>query len=382
MHKNKPENPVFRLGIDVGGTNTDAALMHGKAVIATNKSATTDDIGSGVVEALSSILEKANISSDEVSNLMIGTTQFINAFIQRKHLAKTAIIRIGLPKSDGVPPAIGWPADLLEAIGHHIYMVSGGSLYSGLEYASLDVSELEKIAKDIAHKGINSVAICSVFAPVRTDIEERAADIIKSHNPAIHITQSADIGGVGLIERENATIVNASMVPFAEMVVESIQRASRSVGVNIKPLFSQNDGTLINEKYVRAFPIITCSAGPTNSIRGAGFLTGEKDAVVVDVGGTTTDIAFLHNGTPRLKKDGAFVGGWQTMVEAAEIRTCGLGGDSEVTPILRGRTGGLSLGPRRATPLSAPLTHAACNAVLKPHASWRAPLNRPVHRAV
>ena len=99
-------------------------------------------------------------------------------------------------------------------------------------------------------------------------------------------------------------------------------------------------------------------SGPAASLSGAAFLANTDSALVADIGGTTTDIAFLHNGFPRLKSEGAYVGGWQTMVEAAEIRTSGLGGDSEVTHVARRRTSGLNLGPRRALPLSLmALTH-------------------------
>ena len=114
----------------------------------------------------------------------------------------------------------------------------------------------------------------------------------------------------------------------------------------------KGDGSLLQADFARSRPVETVLSGPAASLSGAAFLAGSKTALIADIGGTTTDITFLHNGTPRLKKEGAFVGGWQTMVEAAEIRTCGLGGDSEVTPLLRGHSGGLALGPRRATPLS------------------------------
>ena len=114
----------------------------------------------------------------------------------------------------------------------------------------------------------------------------------------------------------------------------------------------KGDGSLLRADFARSRPVRNRVIRPGCRLSGAAFLSGSNSALVADIGGTTTEIAFLQNGTPRLKQDGAFVGGWQTMVEAAEIRTCGLGADSEVTPLLRGRSGGLKLGPRRAMPLS------------------------------
>jgi N-methylhydantoinase A/oxoprolinase/acetone carboxylase beta subunit len=114
----------------------------------------------------------------------------------------------------------------------------------------------------------------------------------------------------------------------------------------------KGDGSLLRADFARSRPVETVLSGPAASLAGAAFLAGAQTAMVADIGGTTTDIALLQNGAPRLKDDGALVGGWKTMVEAADIRTCGLGGDSEVLPVTRGTTGGLTLGPRRAVPLS------------------------------
>jgi N-methylhydantoinase A/oxoprolinase/acetone carboxylase beta subunit len=147
-------------------------------------------------------------------------------------------------------------------------------------------------------------------------------------------------------------VLNARLINLLERLITATQNIMLQQGLTCPLMVVKGDGSLLHADFALSRPVETVLSGPAASLSGAAFLAGTKSALVADIGGTTTDIAFLHNGTPRLKKDGAFVGGWQTMVEAAEIRTCGLGGDSEVMPISRGRTGGLTLGPRRATPLS------------------------------
>lgn len=331
----------IRLGIDVGGTNTDAVLMTGNEVIGSIKRATTEDVASGITNAVSALLDKTKINAADISHVMVGTTQFINAFLQRKNLTEVAAIRVSLPKTDGIPPMVAWPEDLIPILGSNIYMVKGGAYYTAEEYIALDEAELEKVAKDIAQKGISSVAISSNFAPIRPDIEERAAEIIRKAVPEANITLSAQVGGIGLIDRENAAIVNASLAQFAGQVVGSMLEAFERLQISCPILFSQNDGTLITKDVAMQFPIYTCAAGPTNSIRGAAFLTGLDKAVVVDIGGTTTDIGFLIQGFPRETTTENYIGGVRTNFRMPDVLSIALGGGSVVT----GTDQGVTIGP-------------------------------------
>lgn len=333
--------PNYRLGIDVGGTNTDAVLMDGKSVLAAVKRATTQDIAQGVIDAVSALLADVKVAPAQISRVMIGTTQFVNAFLQRRNLAKTATVRLCLPKADGVPPMVCWPEDVISEIGSHGYMLSGGAFFSGKDYARIDEDEISKVADDLVAKGIESIALSSVFAPIRPDVEQRAAQIITARAPDVLITRSAEVGGIGLVDRENATIINAALAPFARTVVQSMGAAFSEMGFTVEPLYSQNDGTLITGQQVRDFPIFTCAAGPTNSIRGAGFLTGSQEAVVVDIGGTTTDIGFLNKGFPRETSSANFIGGVRTNFRMPDILSIALGGGSEIA----GADQDLTIGP-------------------------------------
>lgn len=329
------------LGVDVGGTNTDAVIMVGGEVVAAAKRSTTADVGEGLIEAVRAVLEKAHLSPASLSTVMIGTTQFINAFVQRRDLTPVAAVRVALPKTDGIPPMVGWPDDLISVVGHHSYLVGGGSYYDGREYAPLDAAGLEEAARDIRAKNIRAIALTSGFAPVRPDIERKAAEIILSVHPEADITLSSDVGGIGLVDRENAALINASLRQLSRKVVTSLRDALARLGVSAPIYLSQNDGTLISTSYATRFPIVTCSAGPTNSIRGAAFLTGVQDAIVMDIGGTTTDLGFLVKGFPRETATSHLIGGVRTNFRMPDVLSIALGGGTHV----RGTPDHISLGP-------------------------------------
>ena len=329
------------LGVDVGGTNTDAVIMVGDEVIAAAKRSTTPDVGDGLIAVARAVLDEAKMSPSSLSAVMIGTTQFINAFVQRRELTPVAAVRVALPKTDGIPPMVGWPQDLVDVVGRHGYLVSGGSFYDGREYADLDTEALAQAARDIKDKGIRAIALTSGFAPVRPDIERRAAEVILRAHPEADITLSHEVGGLGLIDRENAALINSSLRQLSRKVVTSLQGALGQLGVRAPIYLSQNDGTLISTDYATRFPIVTCSAGPTNSIRGAAFLTGLQDAIVMDIGGTTTDLGFLVKGFPRETATAHLIGGVRTNFRMPDVLSIALGGGTRV----RGSADAVSLGP-------------------------------------
>ena len=165
---------MIRIGIDVGGTNTDAVVMDGTEVLAGVKSPTTPDVMSGVVAAMKSALAASGLKPEAIDVVMIGTTHFTNAVVQRRDLAPTAAVRLGLPATASLPPMVDWPEDLRSAIGNHAYLAHGGHEFDGREISPLDEAELLRIAADIKAKGIRSVAVAAVFSPVNSDCEAKA----------------------------------------------------------------------------------------------------------------------------------------------------------------------------------------------------------------
>ncbi|AUW45538.1 hydantoinase/oxoprolinase N-terminal domain-containing protein [Rhizobium leguminosarum] len=329
----------MRIGIDVGGTNTDAALMDGPLVLGACKSPTTSDVGSGIVAVLKQVLSMTGVSVSEIQAVMIGTTHFTNAVVERKRLLEVAAIRLGLPATKALPPMTDWPKDLADTLGRHTFMVRGGNEFDGRKIAPLDEPEILRIAGEIRSRGLKAASITSVFSPVTPDMELRAAEILGNEIPGLSISLSHEVGRVGFLERENASVMNASLADLSRKVVNSFRNALKELAINAPFYISQNDGTLMVPDYVERYPVLTFASGPTNSMRGAAMLAGEKEAMVVDIGGTTSDVGMLMQGFPRESAVAVDIGGVRTNFRMPDVLAIGLGGGSIV------RDDGARIGP-------------------------------------
>lgn len=322
---------TYRIGIDVGGTHTDAVLLDEQyKVISEIKEATTQDVSTGIYKAVNYLLKTSDVPRNQIRYAMLGTTHCTNAIVERKRLNKVAAIRIGVPATLGIKPLVGVPDDLRDILGKHVYLVRGGHEFDGRTIVDLDVDHLYAIAEEIKGQ-VDSVAITSVFSPVSTDHEVRAQQIIQEVlGEDVAISLSSEIGSVGLLERENATILNAAVVNVAKATANGFIQALKEEGVDAQVFFGQNDGTLMSVEYTVKYPILTIACGPTNSIRGASYLTTTADALVVDVGGTTTDIGVLANSFPRQSSLAVEIGGVRTNFRMPDITSVGLGGGTVV----------------------------------------------------
>ncbi len=321
----------MRLGIDVGGTHTDAVLMDGGDVCASHKALTTADISSGIIAAINGVLKnKKDLSPSAVTAVMLGTTQFTNAVVERKKLAQVAAIRIGAQSTSALPPFMDWPGDLTRALGGHCHMIDGGHEYDGSEIVPFDEAAFETAITDIRSKNLKAAALCSVFSPVNAATELLCRDRLQDAIPGIEVALSHQIGKIGLYQRENATLLNAALMGFARDIVAAFESSFAGLGINAPFFISQNDGTLMSAGFAADFPVLTFSSGPTNSMRGALYLSGLKDAMVVDVGGTTSDIGMLMNGFPRQSGTSVEIGGVLTNFRMPDVLAIGLGGGSLV----------------------------------------------------
>ena len=329
----------MKIGVDVGGTNTDAVVMGLAGVAGWKKSPTTKDVQSGVVAAITAAMESAGAQASDIDCVMIGTTQFTNAVIERRSLLPVGVIRLALPATSSIPPLTDWPAELVEAIGRNTVLVGGGYEFDGREIAPLDEKAVALAARDWVKKGLKTAAVTSVFSPMNGEMERRAAEIIRNEAPDIAISLSSELGQFGLLPRENSTIINASLADLAVRVVTAFRKALEQLGLDVPLFISQNDGTLMRVEDVERYPVLTFASGPTNSMRGAAHLAGIGDAMVVDIGGTTSDVGMLRKGFPRQSTHFVDVGGVKTNFRMPDVLAVGLGGGSIV------RDDGNRLGP-------------------------------------
>lgn len=331
----------MHIGVDVGGTNTDAVLLDGSRVIASIKSPTTHDVGSGIVAAISSIMESSGCAVADVSSVMIGTTQFTNAFVEGKKLVPVAVVRAGLPATRSILPMTEFPTHLISQIGRQSYLVEGGYNFDGSQINPLDESAVAQAARDIGKKGIGSVVVSGVFTPINDTMETRMAEIIRQEVPDVEVTLSSEIGRIGLIERENAAIMNASLAQLSTAVIEAFRNALLQLNIHCPFFVSQNDGTLMTSEFAEKYPVLTFASGPTNSMRGAAFLSGVENGIVADIGGTTTDVGVLIGGFPRESAISVDVGSVRTNFRMPDVLAVGLGGGS----IVRQSEAGTKIGP-------------------------------------
>jgi N-methylhydantoinase A/oxoprolinase/acetone carboxylase beta subunit len=318
----------MRIGVDVGGTNTDAVLVDGRDVLAEAKTPTTPEVTDGVVTALRSLVDAD--AASRVQAVMIGTTHFTNAVVEARRLAPTGVIRLGLPATEALPPMTAWPQPLREALGGHVRMCHGGHEFDGRRIAPLDHDELRRAAGDFAAAGIDTVSISSVFSPVNAEAEQEAAAVVERELPGAAISLSHEIGRIGLLERENATIMNACLRRLATQIVAAFRGALAELGIEAPLYLSQNDGTLMGVEYAERYPVATFASGPTNSMRGAAFLSGLADCAVIDVGGTTSDVGILQRGFPREASVSVEIGGVRTNFRMPDVLSLGIGGGSHV----------------------------------------------------
>lgn len=320
-----------RIGIDVGGTNTDAVLIDGTEVRHWVKTATTEDVLGGIKSALGQLVrETGPRMAGGLDAVVIGTTHFTNAVVERRGLERIGALRIGLPASASLPPFVEWPQDLAALVQGVTVMVAGGHEYDGRPLVPLDRPAIRDAAKRMADAGLTSIGITSIFSPLTAECEEEAARIVQEENPGAGITLSHHLGRIGLLERENVTLLNAALQGLARRTTSAFTEALRQSGLDAPLYLSQNDGTIMRAEVAGRFPVYSFASGPTNSMRGAAHLSGLANGVVVDVGGTTTDVGYLKDGYPREANAAVTIGGVRTLFRMPDLLSIGLGGGSEI----------------------------------------------------
>lgn len=335
------ERAGYRIGVDVGGTNTDAVLMNEDLeILAKYKSETTVDVVGGIADAMRSVLEASGVGASKIGRVMLGTTHATNAVLERRDLGRVAAIRIGGPATKSVPPLVTWPDDLRAVVSAGEVIIDGGFEFDGSEQVPLDEDALRSFLSSMDEVP-ESFAVTSIFAPVSDAHELRAADIIREIYPDTALSLSGSIGSLGVLERENACVLNASLMSVAHKIVAGISEATTSLGIDAVSYFAQNDGTLMAMDRVLLFPVLTIGSGPANSMRGAAHLSGLSEAIVVDVGGTSTDIGVLAAGFPRESAIPVEIGGVRTNFRMPDLLALALGGGT----IVADGTDGLRLGP-------------------------------------
>lgn len=327
------------------GTNTDSVLLDlsktgSAAVVAADKKETRTNVTHGIQHTLGVLLNKALVPPADVAAVAIGTTHFLNAIIERDEtrVEKVAVLRLASHNfSAGTPPFADWPQGLERIVHGFSAIVPGGCNIDGSILGPVDEDAVRQRAAEIRAAGIKNVAIVGIGSPMDEHHrqEESVRDIIADElGGAVNVVCSKEIGGAGLLARENATILNAAILSFARRTIQAFIGAMRSADLRCPLYLTSNAGHLLPFSEAIKTPIHIFSSGPTNSIRGAAFLAGadgirRSGSVVVDIGGTSTDVGYLlRNGYPRLTSTYSDLAGIKVKLEMPAVECIGLGGGS------------------------------------------------------
>ncbi len=337
--------PPLVVGIDVGGTNTDAVLLRGSKLITFAKVPTTADVSSGVEKVVNKLFgddTKHNKNVSQVSALFLGTTSLVNALLEGRGLDTVAIVRLCGPSSRSLPPFVDFPPSLKQVICAGTWFASGGLRFDGREECCISDKELERIAATEQMQKANAVVVSCTFSPADDSHEQRAASLLRKALPSsTRVTISSTFGQLGLLARENSAILDASLSRTARRAAVNTRRALRAAGISMstKLYFTANDGSVISFQKATQSPLRCVACGPTNSLRGAAFLSSSANAnnddfdrIVLDVGGTSTDAGCLVRGKyPRDSNAEAFIAGVRCNHRATDVVSIALGGGSIVS---------------------------------------------------
>ncbi|PSJ58073.1 hydantoinase/oxoprolinase family protein [Kumtagia ephedrae] len=334
------------LGIDTGGTYTDAVLWSEATGVAAKAKALTTrhDLAVGIAGAVDAVIEKARVDPKAVKLVSMSTTLATNALVEGQG-GRVALVMIGFGPADlardGLDKALG---------GDPVVFCEGGHDVHG-NARPLDLAPLEAELPALSNS-VSGFAVCAYFATRNPAHEILARDLIRERT-GLPVTASHELSAkLGGPRRALTTLLNARLISMIDRLVAATEGFLEARGIAAPLMVVRGDGALVSAAFARQRPIETILSGPAASLVGARHMTGLDDAVVSDIGGTTTDVAVLDQGRPRLDPEGATVGGFRTMVEAVAMRTFGLGGDSEVRLEEGALIPKILLGPRRLVPLA------------------------------
>ena len=330
----------LRLGIDTGGTYTDAVIINeqNQVLVAVKSLTTRHNLAIGIGESIGKVAHELLADIEMVS---LSTTLTTNAVVEGNGAPVCALV-VGLSETQVTKSGLGEIID-----DNLIIRLAGGHDASGRQVAPLDVASAT--AAILAHKDKVSAFSVSAQFGVRNPSHEIQLQNLVTELTQMPVTCGHELAtSLGAPRRALTASLNARMIPFIQDLIQAVQNILQQLNIKAPLMIVKGDGSIVNAETALVHPVTTILSGPAASVIGACALSGSRNAIIADMGGTTTDIAIVTDGQPELANEGARVGDWQPMVETVKVYSIGLGGDSEV----RFYGGSIALGPRRVVPMS------------------------------
>lgn len=320
----------YIIGIDIGGTNTDAVLVdRNQKLIGAVKTSTTSDISIGFIKAIQQLLKETKVNKSDVALISLGTTHAVNAILQCCNLYKVGVLRIAGQNPKAIPSCFGWPMALKAALYAGTETIHGGFDCQGNPITSFKEKEALEAIERLLEKGAESLAVIGVFAPLNPQ-QEVAVEALIKHNYGTNfpVSISNQVGSIGYIERENTTILNSALKKVMAEGFAGLKALIHKEGLTCPLFITQNNGSLTTLEHAIANPILTISSGQTNSFIGASRLGNLSDAMIVDVGGTSTDIGMIKQGIPKRSLNTSNLGGVKLNFSMPDVLSIAIGGGS------------------------------------------------------
>lgn len=330
----------YTIGVDIGGTNTDVVLLdEQEKIVLTQKETTSFPLEEAAAKAIKQVLTRSKVSPAEIKAVFFGTTHATNAILEAKDLLEVGLIRIAGHVPD-ITSGFFWPHSLRSQVIRAQETIPGGFECDGQPITPFDPAITAEAVEKLLESGCEALSVVGVFAPLHPEQELQTRDLIaRLAGPDFPVSLSCDIGGIGFVERENATLLNSALKKVITSGFSALEQKMRQMDVQAPLWMVQNDGSIMNLDRAARLPIFTISAGQTNSFIGACKQAGLNKAIVVDIGGTSTDIGMVQDGFPRRSCHAAQIGGVELHFSMPDVLSLAIGGGSIVSD-------DLSVGPK------------------------------------
>lgn len=326
---------MYTIGIDIGGTHTDGVLLDSKRkCLSWTKVTTAPDLSQGVKSVILELLNQSRLTPHAIDTVAIGTTHATNALLEAKGLLKVGLLRLLCGNPRFPTPGFAWPSELRNNVIAAWATCAGGYECDGRESVKFDREAIKISLQKLLDQGVEAISIVGAFSPLNGYQEIEAGLLLQELvGKAIPYSLSHEIGGIGFIERENATLLNSALTNVIAQGFVNIKEILQEIGIACPLWLTQNNGSLLSLEEALQFPIKTIGAGPTNSFIGASRICGLQEGIVIDIGGTSTDIGIIEGGYARSSLQAAAIGGIPLHFNMPDMISLALGGGSciEVT---------------------------------------------------
>lgn len=335
----KGDDMTLGLGIDAGGSYTDAAVMdmRTRQILAQAKIPTThEDLIMGLMSVLEELISQRSFDPRDIRFVGLSTTLATNSILEGRG-GKVGLIGIGWkPEED-------WKFDSLINV-----FIDGGHDVKGRTLSGLDEKGLMEGLESMRDK-VDAIVVSAVFSCYNPAHEERARNLIRKHTDLPVVAAHELSRDLGVYERTNTAILNGRLIPIIDDFLEDVRFMLSKQNIEAKIMVLKGDGTMMGMETARIKPVETIMSGPAASALGGRYLADKDNCIVVDMGSTSTDIAYLRKGLPHISDEGATIGDRKTLVKSMDVLTIALGGDSHIR---RGKNDTIDIGPKRVVPLA------------------------------